>query len=235
MRKGDLDNVMVRRLKEDVREIGAGFFPKRIVRQIDLPKDIGLDRLPEDTPELLLSRLLDQYRAVRQQRMAGATKRKQAEAALLISGLQQRLLSSVEAFARTLAVHRRTMERIWNDIEQTTPPVTTTIEHGLLASGLDSDDDRSQLTEEEQGTLIEDAFSAATLATAGNSSVANIAKEKKLLTEMQEIAEKGRGIPDARIRYLSKWIKENMCEGARVPGEPCPHEDAMWSDCRFLE
>src|SRR5439155_15212784 len=96
----------VRRLKEDIRELEGGF-PKRVVKQIDLKG------LPADTPELRLSKLLDQYRAVRQLRMAGATKRKQAEAALLVSGLQQRLLSSVEAFARTLKVHRRTMERIW--------------------------------------------------------------------------------------------------------------------------
>ena len=32
---------------------------------------------------------------------------------LVVSHLQQRLLSSIEAFARTLAVHRRTMERVW--------------------------------------------------------------------------------------------------------------------------
>ena len=37
----------------------------------------------------------------------------QAAAGLLVVGLQQRLLSSVEAFARSLAVHRRTVERHW--------------------------------------------------------------------------------------------------------------------------
>ena len=40
-------------------------------------------------------------------------KRKQASAGLLIIGLQQRFLSSVEAFARTLRVHRRTVQRQW--------------------------------------------------------------------------------------------------------------------------
>lgn len=231
--KSQLNDVMVRRLKEDIREI-AGGFPKRRVRQIDLPKNIGLDELPADVPELLLSTLLDQYRTVRQQRMAGATKRKQAEAALLISGLQQRLLSSVEAFARTLVVHRRTMERIWDDLEHaaTTGPVI--IEHSIIANGLDPDDDRTQLSEEEQQTLIEDAFSAATLATAGNASTANVAREKELLTQMQEIAEQGRNIPDARIRYLAGWIRENMCAGTRLPGEPCPQPNALWSDCRML-
>src|SRR6516225_9687595 len=102
-----LDAVMVRRLKEDLRTV-AGGFPKRVVRQIDL------SGLPADTPELSLSVLLDQYRELREERLKGETKRKQASAALLISGLQQRLLSSVEAFARTLRVHRRTVQRQWD-------------------------------------------------------------------------------------------------------------------------
>ena len=102
-----LDAVMVRRLKEDLRAV-AGGFPKRVVRQIDL------SGLPLDTPELHLSVLLDQYRELREERLQSETKRKQATAALLISGLQQRLLSSVEAFARTLRVHRRTVRRHWD-------------------------------------------------------------------------------------------------------------------------
>ena len=109
-----LDDVMVRRLKEDLRAV-AGGFPKRVVRQIDL------DGLPADTPELRLSALLDQYRELREERLKGETKRKQATAALLISGLQQRLLSSVEAFARTLRVHRRTVQRQWDAAEAGRP------------------------------------------------------------------------------------------------------------------
>jgi hypothetical protein len=56
---------------------------------------------------------------VRNLRMAGATKRKQAEAKLLIYGLQERLLSSIEAFARTLKVHRRTMALLGNSEKKT--------------------------------------------------------------------------------------------------------------------
>jgi hypothetical protein len=46
---------VVRRLKEDVRELFGGF-PKREVVQIDV------SGLPESTLELELSRLLDEYR-----------------------------------------------------------------------------------------------------------------------------------------------------------------------------
>ena len=85
---------MVRRLKEDIREIEGGF-PKREVCQEDIKN------LPANAPELALSTLLHQYRQVRQSRMEGLSKRKQAEHGLLISYLQQGLLSPIEAFART--------------------------------------------------------------------------------------------------------------------------------------
>ena len=99
-----LDDVMVRRLKEDIREAQGGF-PRRVV----VP--IRIDGLPDDAPELALSRLLDEYRDTRDQRHASGSGAARAAAGLLVVGLQQRLLSSVEAFARSLAVHRRTVER----------------------------------------------------------------------------------------------------------------------------
>src|SRR6266480_475593 len=58
--KANLDNVMVRRLKEDIRQLEGGF-PERKVVQIDL----GPDRVAADAPELLLSRLLEEYRKTR--------------------------------------------------------------------------------------------------------------------------------------------------------------------------
>lgn len=75
--------VLVRRLKDDLRKIRGGF-PERRVEQIDV-KD-----LPEDQPELKLAALLDEYREVRDQRLAGESKRVQASSGLLICGLQQR-------------------------------------------------------------------------------------------------------------------------------------------------
>ena len=101
-----LDDVMVRRLKEDIREIQGGF-PKRIVERIEIAG------LPQDTPELVLSQLLDEYRTVRKQRHKSTSAKAQAAAGLLVIGLQQRLLSSVEAFARSLEVHRKTVEGQW--------------------------------------------------------------------------------------------------------------------------
>jgi DNA-binding transcriptional regulator YiaG len=113
--KKSLDDVMVRRIKEDVREIQGGF-PKRHVVQLDI------DGLPADAPELRLSALLDRYRRLRERRLSSETKRNQAAAGLLITGLQQRLLSSIEAFARTLRVHRKTVQRHW-ELAQSEPSI----------------------------------------------------------------------------------------------------------------
>jgi len=224
-----LNDVMVRRLKEDIRSIVGGF-PQRIVRQVDL------DGLPEEAPELKLSTLLDQYREVRQLRMAGATKRKQAEAALLVSGLQQRLLSSVEAFARTLRVHRRTMERIWSDDEGQVQIESRIggVDPQLLLGSLDSDDDRSQLSEGDQEKLEEAAVAAATVSAVGDSAWAAIVREKELLSEMEHVAEVGRCCADARVRYLIDWIRNKMCPGARQPGEPSPEPGAPWAELRVI-
>src|SRR5882672_7634539 len=100
------DEVIVRRLKDDIRQVQGGF-AKREVVQVDI------EGLPQAAPELQLSKLLDEYRELREERLESESKRKQAAAGLLITGLQQRLLSSIEAFARTLRVHRRTVQKQW--------------------------------------------------------------------------------------------------------------------------
>jgi hypothetical protein len=77
--KKALDEVMVRRLKEDIREVQGGF-PKRGVDRIVIGK------LPDDSPDLVLSRLLDEYRTAREERFARSTRRAQAAAGLLVVG-----------------------------------------------------------------------------------------------------------------------------------------------------
>ena len=133
--KKPLEEVMVRRLKEDLRQV-AGGFPKRVVRQVDI------DGLGPDVPELRLSVLLNEYRERREARLQTESKRKQAAAALLVSELQQRLLSSIEAFARTLRVHRRTVEKHREQAQAgRTEPIARTPLLDLLGDGIEADDD----------------------------------------------------------------------------------------------
>jgi len=216
---------VVRRLKDDIREIQGGF-PTREVVQIDIAG------LPEDAPELRLAKLLDEYRELREERLSSETKRKQAAAGLLVTGLQQRLLSSIEAFARTLRVHRKTVKKHWEQGGAgSAEPQVVQSQLDLLAGSVGSDDDRAGFSEDELQTEEEaqiEAVSAATVGpTAERSAKESFAQEQKLLDEMTEIAEQARDLPDARVKELLKWIRRNMCPDLGKPG-------AKWNDTRVI-
>src|SRR5262249_407748 len=95
--------------------------------------------------------LLDEYRTVREQRFARTTRRAQSSAGLLVVGLQQRLLSSIEAFARSLKVHRATVEREWKKGRAATGEASKVSdgEAELFTTSPDADDERADLTPEE--------------------------------------------------------------------------------------
>ena len=131
--KGQLDAVMVRRLKSDVRALEGGF-PKRAVVQIDI------DGLPPDAPELVLAEKLDAYRLERERRLAGESRSRQAAGALAVAGLQKRLLSSIEAFAKTLAVHRRGVLRALKEAHDAEElPDATLADLEAITAGVDPD------------------------------------------------------------------------------------------------
>ena len=105
VRPKDLEPIMVRRLKADLRRLGEAF-PERIIEAV------RISDLPEDTPELELAHQLAAYGEMRMRRIANLPAQKASMAKLAFVGLQQRLLSSVAAFARTLKVHRATLQRM---------------------------------------------------------------------------------------------------------------------------
>jgi len=231
VKKKTLDDIMVRRLKDDIREIVGGF-PKREIVQVNI------DGLPADAPELRLCSLLDEYRSLREQRLTSETKRKRAAAGLLVIGLQQRLLSSVEAFAKTLRVHRRTVLRQWGAVSQgeevRAQPAAL---FDLLGGGVGADDDRATLSEEELDAELEAQVEAASVATSGPMTDATsrdlFAREQKLLDQMTEVAESARGLPDARVRKLLDWIRHNQCPG--LPSKPGQaRNEAEWTNTRVL-
>jgi superfamily II DNA/RNA helicase len=162
----------------------------------------------------------------------GETKRKQASAGLLIIGLQQRLLSSIEAFARTLRVHKRTVQRQWEagEKDRTLAALNPSL-FELLATPVGSDDDRANLSEAELEAEEDAQIEAATLAGTGTLAKASsqdlFAREQKLLEEMTRIAENARSQPDARVRRLFTWIRQQMCPDLGKPG-------AKWNALRIL-
>lgn len=206
-----LDAVMVRRLKQDLREINNADFPKRDV----IP--VIIDDLPEDAPELRLSQLLQVYRKCREERLKDAAKSTQVTAMLVMTSLQKRLLSSIEAFARTLKVHRKAIER---QAEQ--QPVTQQRGFALLQESSGADDDRAELDEDEVLNKEAAQMEKATQADGGISK-----QELELLEEMTQIAEQARHQPDSKVKKLEHWIRQNLCPDLGARG-------AKWLNRRVL-
>lgn len=90
----DLEPVMVRRLKEDLRRLGEPFPERRV-------EPVVIDGLPADAPELCLAAMLSDL-----VKESGSP-----SARFLLALFQQRLFSSLAALHRTLNTHRRTLAR----------------------------------------------------------------------------------------------------------------------------
>lgn len=199
-----LDAVMVRRLKSDLREIGDDFPQREIVR-------IEIDGLPADAPELQLSCLLQEYRQLREERLKNAARSTQSAALLVITSLQKRLLSSIEAFGRTLRVHRSAIEK-----QSAQPNRVQNL--SLLLNPIGADDDRADLAEEE----IEAEENAQMKAATEQAASTLTARELEILEEMTEIANVARHLPDPRIQKLEAWIRQHLCT------------DGSWSNRRII-
>ena len=110
-----------------LEKLSAGDLTYRLTEDADRVGEVIYKTIQDTTPSALqlvvvlgymiwldwplaLATLLDQYRTLRLDRMSGMKRRVRNQFELLVTQLQQRLLSSVEAFARTLAVHQRTLQ-----------------------------------------------------------------------------------------------------------------------------
>ena len=242
---GQLDDIMVRRLKSDIRELSGGF-PQRRVVQIDI------DGLPADAAELTLADKLDDYRKVRERRLANATAFQQAAGALVIGQLQKRLLSSIEAFAKTLAVHRRSIEAALQNARAAEEVPESLIDRlqlvdpdaDLVSEVMSYVDDVVELAEENlpaeeadipdpEEDALHELVDTATASTSDASEFdlrEGLKGEIALVDEMREIAEADRYKSDRRIQVLVDWIGENMCPAMRASsGQP-----ALWNDTRVI-
>ena len=226
-----LEQVMVRRLKEDLRQISGGFPQRNVV-------PVRIDDLPASAPELRLAELLAEYRDARENRLRDAPKSVQTASGLVTTSLQKRLFSSIEAFAFTLDVHRRAFDR------KAAQPVPVAASeqlskeiHLLLVTPPGSDDERSELPENE---VSEEEQAQIEVATNQSLSVGDAAKqdsllekEKSLLDQMSKLAHSERGNPDARVRWLVDWIRKNMCPELPPLGKISP-QTPSWNGRRVL-
>ena len=204
-----LKPVMVRRLKRELRKHIGSQIPERKTIQIDL-KDLAAD-----APELVLAEKLAQYTEILERKLGAAGNRAKGFGRLVTIALQKRLLSSIEAFARTLSVHRRNAAKALAAAvpKGTEPPIA------LSLFSEDNDED----VNDEQTAEAEDVEVAR--ATRAGATAEDDSRAKKLLDEMTPIADASRDSPDAKMRYLLGWIREHQCpdlpkNGSKLKSRP---------------
>jgi len=124
---------------------------------------------------------------------------------------------AIEAFARTLQVHKRALNR------QEEKNAQTSQNYALLVESPSADDDRAELPEHEIEAEENAQLIAATTASRGEISP----QERELLDRMSEIAQNSRYEPDSKVKALLKWLRNNLCPDLGKPG-------AKWRNRRVL-
>ncbi|WP_437671204.1 DISARM system SNF2-like helicase DrmD [Sorangium sp. So ce131] len=243
-----LDPVMVRRLKEDLRQLGVEQFPVRRLVQIELTHDgaawtsrpVDVDpRTKRATPgpaqalgegagaELTLARLLARY--------TDLVRPPQGQGKLVFINLQKRLLSSVEAFYRTLQAHHRAVAE---------GRARTAVQLSLLGDedeyGVDDDaiDQADELGVEAASRALAPLLDAGPRAAPAPepSGQTSGTEARKLLDEMLRLAQQHRGAPDAKALALLDWIRRHQCPAVQVGGASPrgPRAERRWSDRRLI-
>ncbi|HLE68232.1 MAG TPA: helicase-related protein [Vicinamibacteria bacterium] len=206
-----------------LRKLNIEGFPERKVVQIDLRHhDRSWERRdsegewrsisPEKAAplELILSSKLRQYRDV--------VEPKSGKAKLVFINLQKRLLSSFEAFYRTLQAHARSVGKA---AAQTTTPAQAPL--------LTIEDDEYGIDDDAQEQADAEAIESASKALPTPE-----AKARELLNELLSLAEQYRGAPDAKVLALLDWIRENQCPGVQLGGAQGKGKDLKWTDRRVI-
>lgn len=203
IKKGDLTPVMVRRIKDDIREIEGGF-------PIRKPEQVDIENLPRDAPELVLSERYDAYWQLREESLVKESRAKRSQARLILINLQKRLLSSVEAFARTIRVHRDAMRRATENGASDCAPADL----GSILAPIGSDDARADANQSDLFEQVDAALKAATMATLTKTELkGGLRRELAALDELVSLTDQYRDVDDARVRKLLEWIDGHQCKG----------------------
>ncbi|PKN58788.1 MAG: hypothetical protein CVU56_03750 [Deltaproteobacteria bacterium HGW-Deltaproteobacteria-14] len=230
--------VMIRRLKADLKALGADY-PDRHVVQIavsrtpdlaggtptwtatfsDAPRPVALG--PGHDAELTLSELLARYTELAEPR--------HARGRLALVSLQKRLLSSVEAFHRTLAAHTAWLEK--NPAKDDAQLHLTDAADGVTDDALDDD------TYGASDDAL-DADDAADVAAASKDFTPPSVEAAALLTELRRLTARWRHAPSPKVLALRHWLAAHCCPAAApaligAPAKPSA-ADRRWTDTRVI-
>jgi ERCC4-related helicase len=190
VRESQLAPVMVRRLKADLRELGTTNYPVRRVVGVRLVHDgstwrsNGHELGKGSAAELELASLLKKYT----QLVAPGAKKGR----LVFINLQKRLLSSIEAFHRTLSVHAAAFGAgALAPGGREEPTETVTEEYGESDESLELELDES-IREASEGLPVD-------------------VEARRLLDDMLRLSAQHRTARDGKLLALLQWIRENQC------------------------
>lgn len=184
-----LNAVMVRRLKRDLQTLGKSDLPERRVVRVEIKGD--------DHPEVQLSRPLAEYtKLMRPERGRGR---------LVFINLQKRLLSSIEAFHRTLGAHAG---RVESGAAAKDAQLDLT---GFAAKRPADEDDDAYGTDDEEL----DNRAAAEVASATGTLRSPEGRARELLARMVELAQQNRHRTDGKTAVLLEWIRSHLLDGRR--------------------
>jgi hypothetical protein len=226
--------VMVRRLKRDLQALGSTEFPLRTVVRIALERDgeafkaryfesesgkpekpgATRDLGPVGTPEIELSHLLAEYTEL--------MKPGRGRGQLVFINLQKRLLSSVEAFHRTLSAHAERVEA-----DGSSRGAQLDFKSSTRAAAED-DDDAYGVDDEQR-----DAEDAAEVASASTTLASPEGRAREVLQRLLDLSRQHRHRADAKVHALLHWLRAELCSGAGLPGGGTKQNRA-WSDRRVI-
>ncbi|WP_437580575.1 DISARM system SNF2-like helicase DrmD [Sorangium sp. So ce887] len=228
-----LSAVMVRRLKRDLQALGKSDFPLRSVVRIALEREgdgfraryfeaeagkseklaAELSLGPVGTPELELSRLLAEY--------SEKMKPRRGRGQLVFINLQKRLLSSVEAFHRTLNAHAARVEEGAASAEPRSA--------SRVARPRPEEDDDAYGVDDEQ----RDEEDAAEVASASAALSSPEGRARELLQRMLDLSRQHRHRPDAKVVALLHWLRAELCPGISASGGG-KRASGAWSERRVI-
>ena len=147
--------------------------------------------------------------------------RKQGQRKLVFINLQKRLLSSVEAFHRTLQLHARAVaERDSQADAKLTPPPAS--REDLAQAQQAQKSQEAQDAQEEADAEFDAGLDESTLESeddalieAESARMPTPSEEAgRLLQEMTDLARSSRGQADAKVRAFLAWMRENMLDAS---------------------
>lgn len=186
-----LSAVMVRRLKRDLKALNQSDFPVRqVVRQVVEG---------DDHPEVVLSRLLAEYSQL--------MKPTKGRGRLVFINLQKRLLSSIDAFHRTLGAHASRVElgTATQEVQLELRPSSE-----IRATRRPNEDDEDAYGVDDE--LLDEA-EAAEVARATTLLTTPEGRARELLTQMLDLARQHRHRVDGKAARLIEWVRANLLAG----------------------